>query len=80
MADDVPLDAAIWATALTRPATASLIVGTIIGIPLGAFIGVLLPAMGAPVLVASELPVWARIALGAPAGWFVVWFQLSKPY
>ena len=80
MAEDVPLDATIWAAALTRPAAASLIIGTLIGIPLGAFFGVLLPAMSPSVRVASELPAWARIALGAPAGWLVVWLQLSKPY
>jgi len=80
MTDRVPLDASIWAAALTRPAAASLIMGTAIGLPFGALFGVVLPAMGAPVPVSPELPPWARVALGAPAGWLVVYFQLSKPY
>jgi hypothetical protein len=80
MTDRVPFDAALWAAALTRPAAASVIIGTVIGLPFGALIGVVLPAMGAPVPVSPELPTWARVALGAPAAWLVVYFQLSKPY
>jgi hypothetical protein len=78
MTDRVPLDAAIWTAALRRPVAASLIIGTVIGLPLGALFGAVLPARGVP--VSSELPAWARVALGAPAGWLVVYFQLSKPY
>jgi len=80
MKSPVPLHVTFYANALQHPIWASIWLGTAAGLPLGAIFGVVLPGIGIPVPVPEMLPTWGRVALGAPAGWIVMYLQLTKPY
>jgi hypothetical protein len=78
--DAVPLDAAVWATMLTRPGVAAMLIGLPIGLVFGAIVGVAVPAVFGVRLYPFTLPLWADVAAGAPAGVIAVYLELTKPY
>jgi hypothetical protein len=75
-----PVDAAIWATMLTRPGVAAVLVGVPIGLVFGAIAGVAVPAVVGVRLYPFDLPLWVDVAAGAPAGVLAVYLELTKPY
>jgi hypothetical protein len=78
--EPVPLEADLWATVLTNPLAASVLLGAPLGIVCLLALD-LLAALGlGPQFALLQMPWWWRTLGGWFAGSVVVFFQLSKPY